>query len=164
MPTTVSIDSVTTEDAAPTTAPNRISAKAGKNTATVKFTPTHDGNFIPKNELIPQGDALRPSERLNPSESLVPYDGWYPGRQQPTIAVRIEEGGAAVGTGRLMDRFGLVCSDAFEVCSDSLPCSDFSSPSGTQLQKVLTYAETGAPADGDEQINIYVNTEMQGWS
>lgn len=33
------IDSVTTEDAAPTTAPHKISAVSGKSTATVLFTP-----------------------------------------------------------------------------------------------------------------------------
>jgi hypothetical protein len=38
--TTISIDSVTTEDAAPTTAPHKISNQSGKNTVTVKFTPT----------------------------------------------------------------------------------------------------------------------------
>lgn len=38
--TAVALDSVTTGDAAPTTAPHRISAVAGKNTATVRFTPT----------------------------------------------------------------------------------------------------------------------------
>jgi hypothetical protein len=38
--TSVSIDSVTTEDAAPTTAPHRISNVTGKKTVTVKFTPT----------------------------------------------------------------------------------------------------------------------------
>lgn len=36
----VVVDSVTTADAAPTVAPHRLSAKAGKNQATVKFTPT----------------------------------------------------------------------------------------------------------------------------
>lgn len=36
----LTIDSVTTEDAVPTVAPHRISALAGKNTATVAFTPT----------------------------------------------------------------------------------------------------------------------------
>ncbi|MDQ1584497.1 MAG: hypothetical protein QOF36_2551 [Microbacteriaceae bacterium] len=40
MATAVSIDSVTTEDAAPTTAPHRISSVTGKKTVTFKFTPT----------------------------------------------------------------------------------------------------------------------------
>lgn len=40
MATAVSIDSVTTEDAAPTTAPHRISNKTGKDLVTLKFTPT----------------------------------------------------------------------------------------------------------------------------
>lgn len=36
----VTVDSVTTADAATTVAPHKISDKAGKNQATVKFTPT----------------------------------------------------------------------------------------------------------------------------
>lgn len=36
----LSLDSVTTGDAHPTAAPHRISAHAGKNTASVKFTPS----------------------------------------------------------------------------------------------------------------------------
>jgi hypothetical protein len=38
--TAVTIDSVTTEDAAPTTAPHKISNQTGKNLVTVKFTAT----------------------------------------------------------------------------------------------------------------------------
>lgn len=40
MATTIAIDSVTTGDVAPTTAPHKISNQSGKNTVTVKFTPT----------------------------------------------------------------------------------------------------------------------------
>lgn len=40
MATAVSIDSVTTEDFAPTVSPHRISNVVGKKTVTVKFTPT----------------------------------------------------------------------------------------------------------------------------
>lgn len=39
MATVVTIDSVTTDDAAPTAAPHRISNKSGRNTVTVKFSP-----------------------------------------------------------------------------------------------------------------------------
>lgn len=43
----VSIDSVTTADAAPTVAPHKISNKTGKNSVTLKFTPTtSDGSII----------------------------------------------------------------------------------------------------------------------
>lgn len=164
MPTTTSIDSVTTEDAAPTTAPHKISAISGKDTATVKLTPTHDGNLVPCAELIPSEGALVPSERLTPDEALAPYDGIYPGRVQPMIGVRVEEGGSAVGTGTLMDYVGAPCSDTLLACSDSRPCTDWSSTSGAQLTRILSYAETGGPADGNQTINVYVNTEAQGWS
>jgi Asp-tRNA(Asn)/Glu-tRNA(Gln) amidotransferase C subunit len=45
--TSVSIDSVTTEDAAPTTAPHRISNVTGKKTVTVKFTVDEDYPELP---------------------------------------------------------------------------------------------------------------------
>jgi hypothetical protein len=38
---TTTVDSVTTGDAAPTTAPHKISAQGGKDQATVRFTPTN---------------------------------------------------------------------------------------------------------------------------
>lgn len=163
MPTTTSIDSVTTEDAAPTTAPHKISAISGKNTATVKFTPTHDGNLVPCAELTPSA-GLVPSEHLTPDEALMPSDGIYPGLVLPMIGVRIEEGGGAVGAGTLMDYVGAPCSDTLLACSDSRPCTDWSSASGVQLTRILSYAETGGPADGNQTINVYVNTEAQGWS
>lgn len=46
MATTITIDSVTTGDVAPTTAPHRISNQAGKNTATVKFTPSTSDSSV----------------------------------------------------------------------------------------------------------------------
>jgi hypothetical protein len=55
--TTVTIDSVTTGDAAPTTAPHRISNKATKDTATLKFTPTQSGGGAVKAYMVREGGA-----------------------------------------------------------------------------------------------------------
>lgn len=142
MATSVSIDSLVTEDVAPAAAPYRISNKGGKDHADFAFTPTHDGAYVPCPELIPP---------------------WTPGVPAPILAVKAMEGGASPYTGTVVGRFGLVCSD-LEPCSDSLPCSDWESPSGVQLTEDVTYAETGAPADGPQQINVWVCTDRQGWS
>lgn len=142
MPTAVAIDSVTTADAAPAVAPHRISNKATKDTATVAFTPTHDGAYYPKAELVPP---------------------WTPGVAAVMLAYMVREGGISPYTGTLLGRKGLVCSE-LEPCSDSLPCTDWTSPSGTQLTEPVTYAETGGPADGAQTVNVYVCTDRQGWA
>lgn len=143
MPTTNVIDGVTTGDAAPAAAPHRISARPTKDTATFTFTPTHDGVLYPSDFLFP-GD-------------------WYPGEVQDIIAVSIREGGISAYSGTEVGRKGLLCSPN-RVCSPSLKCSSWRSPSGTQLAEDVKYAETGAPADGDQTINVWVNTENEGWS
>lgn len=142
MATTTTIDSVTTGDAAPSVAPHRISNKATKDTALIAFTPTHDGQYVPCDQLIPP---------------------WTPGVPGAIIAVKVMEGGADPYTGTEVGRLGLVASDS-EPCSDSLPCSDWESPSGTQLAEDVTYPETGSPADGSQTINVWVCTDRQGWS
>jgi hypothetical protein len=143
MPTVVTINSVTTGDAAPSTAPHRISAKPSKDTATFTFTPVHDGQAIP-------------------SESLIPP--FTPGQPRPTIAVMIRDGGATPYSGTLVGRKGLVCSES-EPCSESLACSDWESPSGTQLSEDVTYAEEGAtPAEGAHTVNVWTNTYGEGWA
>lgn len=117
----VTIDSVTTGDAAATTAPHKISNKTGKSTATVRFTPS--------------GGAIN--------------------------AYMVRLGHITPYTGTLLGRQGLVC-DEREPCSASLACSDYSSPSGTQIAEDITYAETGGPADGDLLVNVYVS-QAGGW-
>lgn len=145
MPTTVTIDSVTTADRAPTVAPHTISNKATKDTATALFTPTHDGTYLPKPELVPP---------------------WTPGVAGIMLAYMVREGGSTPYTGTIVGRKGLVCSES-EPCSDTtapLLCTDWTSPSGTQLSEAVTYAETGGPADGSQTINVYVCTDRQGWA
>jgi hypothetical protein len=142
MATTVTIDSVTTGDVAPTAAPHKISNKATKDTATVKFTPTHNGVYFAAPELVTP---------------------WTPGVASKMLAYMVREGGASVYTGTLVGRKGLVCSES-EPCSSTLACTDWESPSGTQLTEDITYSETGGPADGGQTINVYVCTDKQGWS
>jgi hypothetical protein len=142
VPTSVSIDSLATEDVTPAAAPYRISDKPGKDHADFAFTPTHDGHYVPCAQLIPP---------------------FTPGVPAPILAVKVMEGGVDPYTGTEVGRLGLVCSDS-EPCSDSLPCSGWESPSGTQLAEDVTYPETGAPADGSQTINVWVCTDRQGWS
>lgn len=145
MPTTVTIDQVTTGDAAPVVAPHRISNKATKDTASVTFTPTHDGVLYPSDVLIPGDDLIL-------------------GAAQKILAVRVTDGGGiSPYTGTLVGRKGLLATDQI-ACSESLACTDWESPSGTQLSEDVTYAETGAPADGPQAIYVWVNTNKQGWS
>jgi hypothetical protein len=141
--TTITIDSVTTGDVAPTTAPHKISNKATKDTATAKFTPTHDGVYVAAPELVTP---------------------WTPGVAAKILAYMVREGGSSAYTGTLVGRKGLVCSES-EPCSDTtLACTDWDSPSGTQLTEDVTYTETGAPADSTQRMTVYVCTDRQGWS
>lgn len=142
MATVVTIDSVTTADAVPATAPHRISNKAGKDTATLAVTPTHDGVHYPGPTLIP------------------PYT---PGAHEPIIAVRICDGGTDPYSGKLVGRKGLVCSES-EPCSEALACTDWESASGAAIAEDVTYAEEAPQSDGTRTINVWVCTDRQGWS
>lgn len=59
MSTSVSIDSVTTGDAAPTVAPHRISNKATKNLVTLKFTPTTTNGSAIRAWIVRFGGSTR---------------------------------------------------------------------------------------------------------
>jgi hypothetical protein len=122
----VTIDSVTTGDAAPTVAPHRISNKSGKDTATIKFTVINT--------------------RIS--------------------AYMIRMGGSTAYTGTLLARKGFVCSES-EPCSDTDPdkvCTDLNISSGTQVTETITYAKTGAPADGDQTVNVWgTGPATGGW-
>lgn len=142
MSTVTTIDSVTTEDRTPTAAPFVISAQPGKNHADFTFTPTHDGQHLPGPQLVPP---------------------FTPGGAEPIIAVRICDGGTSPYTGKLVGRKGLVCSES-EPCSEQLACSDWQSPSGTQLTEDVTYPEEAPASDGSHTINVWVCTNTQGWS
>jgi hypothetical protein len=124
-------------------APHKISNKTGKSTATFLFTPVHDGVYVAAPELVTP---------------------WTPGVASTILAYMAREGGSSAYTGTIVGRKGLVCSES-EPCSDStLACTDWESPSGTQLTEDVTYTETGAPADSTQRITVYVCTDRQGWS
>jgi hypothetical protein len=72
--TTVTIDSVTTADAAPTTAPHKISNKATKDTATLKFTPTQSGGGAVKAYMVREGGATPYTGTLLGRKGLVCSD------------------------------------------------------------------------------------------
>lgn len=147
MATTVTIDSITTEDAAPIVAPFRISAIPGFSTATVKFTPTHDGDIYPMATLVVD-EGVTP---LYPAPNV-----------RKIIGYRFRMGGSDFKSGVDLGRKGEPCGQ--EPCSVKRKCTSWNSDSGVQLTEVIDYAETGAPADGDQTVNIYVNTDLQGWS
>jgi hypothetical protein len=144
MPTTITIDSVTTADKAPTVAPHKISNKTGKSTATFLFTPVHNGVYVAAPELVTP---------------------WTPGVASEDPRVH-----GARGWQQRVHRHhrwsqGARVQRESEPCSDStLACTDWDSPSGTQLTGDVTYAETGAPADSTQRITVYVCTDRQGWS
>lgn len=70
-PVTTVIPTVTTEDAAPTVAPHRISRDAAHTTVSAPFTPTHDGNIVPGPSLLPTDGRVPPSE-LRPGSNTRP--------------------------------------------------------------------------------------------
>lgn len=142
----VSIDAVTTSDAAPAAAPHRISNVAGKDRAVLLFTPRHDGTLFP-------GPALAPDRGATPI---------YPDQPRSIIGYRVRLGGVDFKTGVDLGRRGEPCGQ--EPCSGRRKCSSWSSPAGVQLTEDIDYAEVGAQADGSVQVNVYVNTDLQGWS
>jgi hypothetical protein len=144
--TTTTLDSITTADATPTSAPFKISAVPTKNQAVVAFTPTHDGNSFPGS-----GD--------------LPGSGNLPGEAKVILAYRVLLGGSNFETGTNLGFRGVICGDFHKVESNgSVRCSNFNSPSGVQLTENIDYPETGGPADGSYVVNVYVLTEDQGWS
>lgn len=106
MPPTLTLNSVTTADAVPGTAPHRVSAQTGKDKATVKFTPTaairgytirlggtsyNTGTEIRKVGRIQPGSGLRPGAGVRPSA----YSS--PGGTQLTEVIDDSELGAGDG-------------------------------------------------------------------
>lgn len=173
MSTTTILDSVTTEDARPTVAPHRISNVAGYNTATVKFTATHNGDLLPGPTTYPSPGSIAPA---NSSLALGPFPddpAFYPddgaainGVAQDIIGYVVREGGVDQTTGKAVEFAGSVCSAALP-CSARRKCSEwgFRVPSGTQQTVVIPYADANDGAgDGAKNVTIYALTENQGWS
>lgn len=149
MTVTTTIDSITTEDAAPTAAPHRISNKAGKDHADLTFTPTDDGYWYPSENLYPDAGGGLPYGVPFTVGAPGSGGGLFPTQRAPAAItkVRIVEGGVDAETGTIVEETDLGAGVA----------------SGTQLSASVTYAETGAPADGPQTINVWVWLAGQGW-
>lgn len=173
MPTTTTPDSVVTEDGAPNVAPHKIGPDPSHNVATVKFTPTHDGQLTPGPTTYPSDGSIFPANDAAAAgpfpddPALYPDDGaLIGGVAQDIIGYVMRENGTDQTTGKAIDFAGSVCSAALP-CSARRPCSEWGLrlPSGTQITRAITYAEVDdGGADGARIVRVYVLTENQGWS
>lgn len=172
MPTAITIDSVTTTDAAPAVAPHKISALAGQDTATVKFTATHDGQLVPTEDLLPSDGAIFPDEGYYPDEGIYPDLGAVvPGVPRDTIGWTIREGGSDPTSGKVIAQDLARCSPA-RVCGTRAALNTrcrgeggVRLAPGTQVTQAITYAVANdGGGDGVRNENVYVLTESQGWT
>lgn len=172
MPTTVTIDSVTTEDAQPTVAPHKISALGAWDDVTVRFTATHDGQLVPSDDLVPSDGSIWPDEGYYPDE------GWYPdeganvdGWARDIIGWSIKENSSDPTSGRVIAQNLSRCSTV-GVCGTRAPLNAVCGPeakgripSGTQVTTPFTYADANdGGGDGVRDVKVYALTESQGWS
>lgn len=172
MPTTITIDSVTTEDPQPTVAPHKISASDAWDDVVVKFTATHDGQLVPTDDLVPSDGTIWPDEDYFPDE------GWYPdeganvdGWARDIIGWTIRESSSDPTTGKVIAQNIGRCSNA-RVCGSRAALNNacgFESkariPSGTQVTVPFTYADANdGGGDGVRDVKVYALTESQGWS
>lgn len=86
MPLSITIDAIETADAAPAEAPFRLSNKATKDAAVVRFTPSYSGTLRP-------GVGVRPRVGLRPGL----------GGSQDIIAHRVRLGGVDAESGHLVE-------------------------------------------------------------
>ena len=94
MPTTVVINSVTTEDAQPNVAPHRISRDPAKDDVTLQFTATNDGQIVPSADLLPSAGTIFPDAGYYPDTDIFPDEGAIvPGWPRDFIGWTIREGG-----------------------------------------------------------------------
>lgn len=133
---------MSTGDADPALAPYRLSQKAGKDSATVQITATHDGVTYP-------------------SDSLAPSDDFIPGNPLPTVGYSMEEGGAGPGTGRIIDSRTSVCTPRLN-CGTARVAGTWTLPGGYSVNVPVSALSTGG--DGDRAVNVYALTKGQGWA
>jgi hypothetical protein len=172
LPTTISIDSITTEDAAPSAAPHRISSQAGWSTLTVQFTPTHDGAIVPSADLLPTDGTIFPDENYYPDDGWYPDEGAIePGVARDIIGWTIRENGSDPTSGRVIAQNVGRCSSA-RVCGSRAALNNACSreskartPSGQQIATTFAYADANdGGGDGSRNVNVWALTESQGWS
>lgn len=147
--TTVTIDSVTTEDAAPTGPPHVISTDPDHDDAEVRFTATHDGQLIP-------------------FDGLVPSDTLYPGVHLDVIGYKLVVGSLSAGkpvaqqTNRVSPN--RVCG-ARSGLREAVSPDGFRVASGTQVVVRFTFADASdGGADGPRTVSVFALTDMQGWA
>lgn len=185
MPTVITIDLVTTEDAQPTVAPHRVSADPAHDDVEVRFTATNDGGLLP-GEMIPWeeplpenrrpplriGPGVRPGaiEPIFPSDTLYPdIDALVPGMLRDSIAWVMNVGGVSPDTGkRVTDGFHNRCSSAF-ACSTTRAATRRRPPnrlkSGVQRIVTTTYAAiSDGSGDSTVTLKVWIYTPGQGWS
>lgn len=170
--TSISIDSVTTEDVQPAVAPHRISRDAGHTTVTLKFTAYHDGQIRPSADLAPSDGTIFPDEGYYPDTDIYPDEGAIiPGVPRDTIGWTIREGGADSTTGLVVAQNIRRCSPS-RVCGTRAALNPACGPEGdvrvgpgVQVTTSFTFADADdGGADGARTMNVYVLTEAQGWS
>lgn len=158
MPTKVNLDSVATADVAPAVAPHVISNKASKDVAQVGFTVDTKG-LQPRVGLRP-GAGLKPSPSAPfPGSELLP--GIFNPGERPVVAFRVRLGGVSPHTGVLLGGRGTLCGDA--LCGDDFPDAWFADGPAA-VSEAVEYAETGAPADGNQTVNIWAARLGGPWS
>lgn len=172
MPTAISVDSVTTEDAAPGVAPHRISALGAWDDVTVQFTATHDGQIEPSADLLPSGGTIFPNEGYYPDTGIYPNLGAViPSVARDTIGWTMREGGSDPTSGKVIAQDMARCSPA-RVCGTRATLNTrcrgeggVRIAPGAQVTQTFTYADANdGGGDGARTVNVYVLTESQGWT
>jgi hypothetical protein len=172
VPTTITINSVVTEDAVPAVAPHRISADPAHDDVTFAFTPVHDGNIVPRSDLVPGEGTIYPDEGWCPDDPLMVADrgAIIPGVPRDTVGYIIREGGATPSSGRLIRQVTNRCSDN-RVCGSTAdfavrdPARELRVQPPNQIVDAFTFADANdGGADGPRDINVWVLTENQGWT
>lgn len=172
MPTTVAIDQVQTADASPTVAPHRISRNPAYDDVDVTFTPTHDGELVPTDDLLPTEGTRYPDEGVWPDDDVYPDQGAtvVEGEPRDIIGWTIQMGGTTPTTGTTVAQVTNRCSPVRK-CGVSSGGKDrrassrgFRQASGLPIQVDLQFLQfDDGAADGARAMNVYVLTESQGW-
>lgn len=172
MPTTITINSVVTEDAVPAVAPHRISPDPAHDDVAITFTPVHDGNIVPTSDLLPNAGSIYPDEGWCPDDPLMVPDrgAIIPGVPRDTVGYVIREGGLTPSTGRRIRQVTNRCS-VNRVCGNGPdfvvhdPARELRVVSATAMADAFTFADANdGGADGPRDINVWVLTENQGWT
>lgn len=161
MTTTITIDTVTTEDAAPIVAPHRVSRVTGFTLAHVLFHGTSDLVAIgPDVDLVPDVPTLGPDTTLE-LDGQEMTDGPVPGDvQAPLLGWAIKLGGADVASGTTLTAKA-ACGAA--PVSPRRVCGAVKIASGIQVAKDVSSTDLNS-GDTSYTINAYMQTQKAGWA